>query len=210
MSFFDEPLALITALATVLLFVVNWRAANAAQENARIAARAFRLSARPLVTVTWDVPHVDDDGNLFIQGTVAEVAGVQTLLHQLEYTATPVGGLPPSVGTHRFPPHKLLSGTLLTASVSLEVRVPDWTLVVGRAQIRVVDLDVTVTISVAADEMIHERWLLPASLYYQTEASSYSAVSLPATCLSRPSRGRRSRLVDPVLGAWERWWDSVS
>lgn len=210
MSFLDEPLALITALATVLLFVVNWRAANAARENARIAARAFRLSARPLVTVRWDVPHADDDGTLFIQGTVAEVAGVQTLLHQVEYTATPVGGLPPSAGTRHSPPHKLLSGKLLTAPLSFEVRVPDWTLVIGRDQLRVVDLDLTVTISVADDGMLHERWLLPASLYYQTATGSYSAVSLPAMCLSGPPPGRRSRLVDPVLGAWERWWNGVS
>ena len=49
-----EPLTLITAIATALLFLVNWRAANAAKQNADVAAREFRLLRRPLATVTWD------------------------------------------------------------------------------------------------------------------------------------------------------------
>ena len=46
---FNEPLALLSLIATLGLLVVSWRAADAAKLNADVAAREFRLLRRPLV-----------------------------------------------------------------------------------------------------------------------------------------------------------------
>ena len=70
----------------------------------------------------------------------------------------------------------------------------------------------TVVISLADDEADEEIWRAFAVLLYDVEQNDFVepvTVSRHLPHLSRRTRGPRSRIMDPVLGAWERWWDSV-
>ena len=127
-----ETITLVNALATALLFVVTWRAANAAKSNAQIAAREFRLLRRPLVTATWgDPPHVVGD-TLFLFGAVKEVAGFATMLHSLEARATPIYD-PSTPEVQRSEHSTVLSGDVVTQAVVFVLTVPQWLRDVGQA-----------------------------------------------------------------------------
>ena len=86
-----EPLAAVTAIATVLLFAVTgclfiatWRAATVAKQNADIVAREFRLRRRPLVDVEWRVIRSESDKTIvFLYAKINEVSGVPTMLRSL-------------------------------------------------------------------------------------------------------------------------------
>ena len=225
----SEPLALITAIATALLFIVNWRAANAAKQNADIAAREFRLLRRPLVTVTWgDNPPAIGD-TVFLYAKVTEVAGIATTLHSVEASAKPVFSPPTPTVANRAEPNATLSGDVATSGVGLNLEVPKWmrdpnrprelppdvrAALGGRAAatglVAVANLSAIVTISVADEEAVQEVWQTHGVLHFDRDRQRY--VAPEKTHMSRVAgreRRRRSRLIDPVLRAWERWWNSV-
>ena len=194
----------------MLLFIVNWRAANAAQRNADLAARELRLRTRPLVTVTWADP-VSIDGIVSLHGTLAEVTGVPTLLHVVEYLATPVASSLTSPVATRLVPHKILSRDVATFPILMQLRVPEWSLsLVAGPHVNVADLEVRVTISPADDEQLQEQWGLLAALHYEKDSGRYSVLTIGANRFSGPRGPRSSRVLDPVLDAWQRWWSSVS
>ena len=66
--------------------------------------------------------------------------------------------------------------------------------------------------SVADDEAAAEEWESLADLTYDREKECFVkpvTISRPVPVSASGRRGQRSRVLDPVLGAWERWWDSV-
>ena len=223
-----ETIALVTAVATALLFLVTWRAASAAKQNAEIAAREFRLLRRPLVTVTWGDPHVVggavDDG-LFLFGAVKEVAGFATTLHSHEANATPV--YDPSTPAVQTGEHStVLSGEEATQPVVLILTVPHWwrdgrpapstaALKIrnnhaARDSVVIAVLAFRVVISAADEEATREEWELRGVLSYDRTQQRYVLPRrMSSARLGERAPGRRSRIIDPVLRAWERWWDSV-
>ena len=183
-----EPLALITAVATALLFLVNWRAANAAKQNADIAAREFRLSRRPLVTVRWDDPLATDD-TVSLYGTVTEVTGVPTTLHSVEYIAA-LASSSSTPDPMTLKPDKILSGDVATFPIVLELRVPEWTLHMTRSRrVKVAQLVVRATISVADGEAVQDQWLMLGELRYDTKRRRYFGPKMATSCLSAPPDG---------------------
>ena len=229
MRLLDEPLALITAIATALLFLVNWRAANAAKQNAAISAREFRLLRRPLVAVMWVDDPIAIGDTVFLYAKVTEVAGVATTLHNVEATATPLFSPPTPAVAKREEPNATLSGDVATSGISLDLEVPKWmrdpartralppevraafggrALATGPAA--VANLAVKVTISVADEEAVQEQWQTVGVLHYDRVRQRYVVPDkMHMSRVGGRERGRRSRIVDPVLRAWERWWDSV-
>ena len=218
-----ETIALVTAVATALLFLVTWRAASAAKQNAEIAAREFRLLRRPVVTVTWGDPHVVGDA-LFLFGAVKEVAGFATTLHSHEARATLIyDQSTPQV--QRSEHSTVLSGDVSTQAVVFHLVVPQWLRdgrpdpsataqtiglsQAGRDSALVAELVITVVISAADEEATREEWQLRGMLFYDRTQQRYVPQRMHSTRLGERAPGRRSRIVDPVLRAWERWWDSV-
>ena len=135
-------LTAVTAIATVLLFVATvllffatWRAATAAKQNARIAAREFQLLRRPLVAVKWRAHPIVEVAHLYVK----------------------------------------------------------------------------VVISADDDEADEETWCGTSVLDFDTKQQRYEVHNTRPRMrrLSLRTRGPRSRMVDPVLGAWQRFCDSV-
>lgn len=226
---FEEPLALVTAIATALLFLVNWRAANAAKNNAALAAREFRLLRRPLVTVTWTaLPDMLGDTAVLV-ANVTEVAGVPTTLHSVEARATPKFSPPTPAVVTREEPDAPLSGDVATFRVPLYIELPKRVRqpismpglepaargllgpsFVLNGEVAVANLEVTVVISVADEQAAQEAWTMVGVLYYDRKQQlCIPPEKLHVARLGGRQRSPRSRLLDPVLRAWERWWDSV-
>ena len=219
----SETFQLITAIATALLFIVTWRAANAAKQNAETAAREFRLLRRPLVTVTWGDPHVVGD-TLFLFGAVKEVAGFATTLHSHKVRATLLYDPDnPEVQTSEH--STLLSGDVAKQGVALVFDVPQWyrdnqpkpsTAAKGAPAHQntgnkavIAELVFTVVISAADEEATREEWQLRGMLVYDRTQQRYVPPAMYSARFGERVPGRRSRIVDPVLRAWERWWDRV-
>ena len=217
---FDEPLAAVTVtaiatvllfVATVLLFIATWRTATAAKQNARIAAREFQLLRRPLVAVKWRA-HPMPDGRVLAYAEVAEVAGIATTLHSVEAIATLVfdEGMPADVQKEE--PNTTLSGDTATHGLALAFEVPQRLLSRGGSIVEVAHLYVKVVISADDDEADEETWCGTSVLDFDTKQRRYEVQNTRPQMrrLSRRTGGGRSRIVDPVLGAWERFWDGVS
>ena len=189
-----EQLTVITALATallvvfnLLLFIVTRRAAIAAEQNAKIAAREFRLLRRPLVAVTWADPHVVGD-TLFLFGDVKEVAGFATTLHSYEARATPLYD-PDTPLVQREERSTLLSGDVAMRGVSLVFYVPQWyrdgqpkpSTAAKRAPAHqatgnksvIAELVFKLVISAAYEEAIREEWELRGMLFYNRPQQRY-------------------------------------
>ena len=74
----------------------------------------------------------------------------------------------------------------------------------------VAELVITVVISAADEEATREEWQLRGMLFYDRTQQRYVLPQkMYSARLGERAPGRRSRIVDPVLRAWERWWDSV-
>ena len=206
---FDEPLALISLIATLGLLAVTWRAATAAKQSADIAAREFRLRSRPLVAVKWMPYPRKNDHVVPIFAEVTEVAGIATTLHSVEFTAASLLRLdaPPVVETKK--PNATLSGDVASYGLGLELAVPQ-ALVAPRPRILVATLVVKVVISAAGEEADQETWQAAGLLDFDTNDQRFVATSSPHMHrVAVQTRGRRSRFLDPVCRAWERWWESV-
>ena len=197
-------------LATVFLFFATWRAATAAKLSADIVAREFRLRSRPLVAVKWTSYHREQDCRVHLIAEVTEVAGIATTLHSVETSATsrlnPTA--PPLVETRK--PNATLSGDVATYGVGLDLEVPQP--LVARDDITIVaSLDANVVISAADEEADQETWQAIGTLWFSRSQQQFvTTANPPMRRLSRRTGGPRSRIVDPVLRAWERFWDSVS
>ena len=206
---FDEPLALISLIATLGLLFMTLRAANAAKRSADIAAREFRLRSRPLVAVKWTPYPRNNDHVVPILTEVTEVAGIATTLHSVECTAASVLNLeaPPAVETKE--PNATLSGDVASYGFSVELAVPQ-ALVAPSPRILVATLVVKVVISAADEEADQETWQAAGLLDFDRNDQRFVATSSPHMHrVAVQTRGRRSRILDPMLRAWERWWDSV-
>ena len=202
-------LTAVTAIATVLLFVATWRAATAAKRSADIVAREFRLRSRPMVAVKWTPSTRELDHSVYLLAEVTEVSGITTTLHSVEASVASRLNLtaPPVVKTKK--PNATLSGDVATYAVDLELEVPqalagpDYTMTVAT-------LDAKVVISAADEEADQETWQAIGTLWFDRIQQQFvTTANSPMRRLSRRTGGRRSRIADPVLGAWERWWDSV-
>ena len=219
---------LITAVITILLFIVTWRAANAAKQNAETAAREFRLLRRPLVAVTWGRvdSHVGGDtDSLFIYGAVKEVAGFATTLHSYEVIATPFYD-PDTPEVQRGDRSTLLSGDVAMQAFVLIFQVPHWfrdgqpkpstaaksapTHQATETKSVIALLVITVVISAADEDATREKWEIRGVIFYDRTQQRYVLPEkMYSGRLGERAPRRRSRIVDPVLRAWERWWDSV-
>ena len=217
---FNEPLALLSLFATLGLLVVSWRAANAAKLNADVAAREFRLLRRPLVDVKWTVrPSESDENTVLLFARVTEATGVPTMLHSLEISVN--NTLLPYLSEKgvKEEPATMLKGDVATYVTRREFNAPPPVLLGLAAagpdarHLVVGTLVVKAVISLADDETDKETWQAVAVLNYdveQTRIVEPVTVSRHLPSLSRRPGGRRSRVLDPVSRAWERWWDSVS
>ncbi len=226
----NEQLTVITALATgllvffnLLLFIATRRAAIAAEQNTKIAAREFRLLRRPLVALTWDVPDVMGD-TLFLFGAVKEVAGFATTLHSYEVRATPLYD-PDTPLVQSQKRSRLLSGDVAKHGVALVFDVPQWyrdgqrkpSTAAKRAPAHqatgnrsvIAELVFKLVISAAYEEAIRDEWELRGMLFYDRTQQCYVLPEMQSAHLGERAPGRRSRIVASVLRAWERWWDSV-
>ena len=217
---------LITAVLTILLFLVTWRAANAAKQNAETAAREFRLLRRPLVAVTWSGDsHVAGDTDvLLLNGIVKEVAGFATTLHSYEVRATPLYDLDTPL-VYKEDRSTLLSGDVAVRGLLLSFQVPHWyrdgqpkpSTAAKRAPAgfpgtrpSIAHVVITVVISAADEDATREEWQLRGVLVYERTQKRYVLPEkMYSECLGERGSRRRSRIVDPMLRAWERWWDSV-
>lgn len=204
-----------TAIATFFLFLVtcgllrvNWLAANAAKQSADVAAREFRLSREPLVRVECRGLSVAGDV-VCIWGTIAEVAGVPTRLHRVAAVGhpnfDPPVALPPTVTE----PNVTLRGEQRTRNFGVRVAV-------GRSSrdaiVPVAAVCVDVTISVPAVDSARQTWRMAGPLQYDGPNGLYILPDLDLTCVDPEQgeeRGYGRRIADPVLRAWERWWDRV-
>ena len=205
---FDESLQLLTFITTLGLLVANLRSANAANRNAKIAAREFQLLRRPLVAVKWRAGPMSDD-RVLVCAEVSETAGIATTLHSVEAIATLVHDQGMHADVQKEQPNATLSGDTGTHPVVLAFEVPQWLLRRGGSVAR---LYVTVVVAVDDEEADEETWHGTCTLDFDTERQSYEVTNTrpPLRRLSRRTRAPRSRMVDPVLRAWERFWDSVS
>ena len=204
-------LTAVTAIATVLLFFATWRAATAAKRSADIVAREFKLLRRPLVAVTWTAQSVETDGKVLLLFEVTEVAGIATTLHSVEASAT----LMSLTEVVREEPNATLSGDLAPFIVSLALEAPQRLLPLlrpGDSIVVAAELSVKVVISVDDDEADEETWQTTGLLEYDRSHQCYltpKKTDLYMRRLGGRTRGPRSRILDPVCRAWERWWDSV-
>ena len=146
---------------------------------------------------------------MLLEATVAEVAGVATTLHSVEATVRPVFRLGVPAVVHREEPNATLSRNIATFVVKLELEVPGDTRAARSLPVAVAQLAVRVVIS-AADEAAQEMWETTGLLTYDSSLQRYvMPAQLHARRLGARERGQRSRVVDPVLRAWGRWWDRV-
>ena len=201
-------LAAVTAIATVLLFFATWRAATAAKRSADIVAREFRLRSRPMVAVKWTPFTRELDHSVYLVAEVTEVSGIATTLHSVEASAASRLNLTAPLVVKTKKPNATLSGDVATYAVDLELEVPQ--ALAGPDDITVATLGAKVVISAADEEADQETWQAICTLWYDRRQQQFvTTANPPMRRLSRRTGGRRSRIVDPVLGAWERWWDSV-
>ena len=93
----------------------------------------------------------------------------------------------------------------------LELEVPGETRAARSLPVAVAELAVRVVISAAdEEETAQEVWEATGLLAYDSSLQRYVVpAKLHVRRLGDRSRGRRSRIVDPVLRAWGRWWDRV-
>ena len=204
-----EPLTLITAIATALLFLVNWRAANAAKQNADVAAREFRLLRRPLATVTWD-DRPQMLGNLVVLfGTVKEVAGIPTTLHAMQASAVSAFSPPEPEAWKEEEANVTLDRDVSTFDFTLLVPCPESMRGPDVDPVVVARLTVTLSISVAEGGATRELWQMTGELHWDGRQECGVVPSMHARRLAVREHRLRSRIVDPVLRAWERFWDSV-
>ena len=197
----EDPLDLIT----VFLFLVTWRAANAAKRNADIAAREFKLLRQPLVTVTWDA-FLANDHLVVLNGKVSEVAGLSTTLHSVEVIVRSELASDPVEFSMK--PNSRLCKEIATFPLALELPVPgQWAREMTRS---LASIEARLTISLPFEEAAQEEWLLLSYLRHDPQPQeNFTVPAMSAIRLGKRDRQRRSRLMEPVLGAWERWWNSV-
>lgn len=206
---FDEPLALLSLIATLGLLFVSRRAANAAKRSADIAAREFRLLRRPSVDVKWSVNPIELDHKLTIYAQIREVGGIATTLHSVEACA--MSFLDRNLEVEETAtPNAILGGDLATFDIPVELEVPEPPAGPLGSTLPVARLGAKVVISVADDEADQETWQSDGMLYFDRSRQQFVARSnLRMRRLAVQKRGPRSRVLDPPLRAWQRWWDSV-
>lgn len=207
---------LLLVIANVLLFLVARQSANAAKQNAELAAREYRLLRRPLATVTWNDPPNFNDVWLHLSGNVSEVAGVRTRIHSLIAEASLMWVDPTPDPPTRIvqSPSATLSGDVAIFPILLSWKVPlDWpgdpAEMPPDANFAVANIEVRLVISVDVPDAAQETWLLTGMLTYDPRRKRYVVPRMTARCVSEGEHGHRSRALDPVLRAWQRWWDSV-
>lgn len=213
---FDEPLAFLSLIATLVLLFVSLRAANAAKQSADLAAREFRLRSRPVITVEWQHTPSEPDGAVYLSARIAEVAGVATALRSIEASATPVDPATPA-NTISLEPDAVLRGDAATFTVFLKIVVPRWTLIHAPPPamrdlnvVPVARLDVRVVVALAEEDADVETWQANETLHYGARAQSFVApTQVHVRRVSGRAHAPRSRVLAPVLRAWERWWDRV-
>lgn len=83
-------LAGVTAVATLLLFFMTRRAANAAASNAEIVAAQFRANHQPMVRP--DLRWRRASGLLSFSARLREVRGISTTLHRVQFSTLSAGG----------------------------------------------------------------------------------------------------------------------
>ena len=207
-----------TAIATFFLFFVTCglfhvsrQAANAAKQSADVAAREFKLSRQPLVRVECRGYHVVDDDEVRIWGTIAEVAGFPTRLHRVETVGqssfSPPIVLPPTVTE----PNAILrgDGDVGTHNFGARIGVRRWN---GDARFTVAVLCVDLAISVPHVDDTRQTWRLAGPLDYDGPNERYILPDLEVSRVDREQQQEGSychRIAEPVLQAWERFWNSV-
>ncbi|MCY3845697.1 MAG: hypothetical protein OXH69_19400 [Acidobacteria bacterium] len=200
------------AIGTALLVAVTWRTAIAAERNAKLAAREYSLLRRPMAIVKWGHAPSRNDLSLYLSGEVTEVAGVRTRLHSLIAKAKPSTSGPVETVSE---PGAMLYGDFATYPFLLSwIEPQDWLVdaaeIPRNADFVVAQIEIRLVISVADPEATQETWLLTGMLTYDPRQERYVMPTMTAECVSeREPVARRSRIVDPVRRAWNRWWDSV-
>ena len=153
------------------------------------------------------------------------MAGFATTLHSYEARATPLYD-PDTPLVQREDRSALLSGDVAMQGVALVFHVPQWyrdgqpkpSTAAKRAPAHqatgnesvIAELVITVVISAADEEATREEWQLRGMLFYDRTQQCYVLPEkMYSARLGERAPRRRSRIVDPMLRAWERWWDSV-
>lgn len=111
----------------------------------------------------------------------------------------------------------VLRGDAATFTVFLKIAVPRWTLIHAPPPamrnlnvVPVARLDVRVVVALAEEDADVETWQANETLHYGARAQSFvPPTEVHVRRVSGRAHAPRSRVLAPVLRAWERWWDRV-